>query len=120
MRQRCFPAPQINWLTLSALAPTRFSGLRVHVEVVYALPHALHQAHLELPDSATVAQALQAVSRLKPFSDLDLDAATVGVYGRIAEGSRQLAHGDRLEIYRPLQCDPMQARRQRAINQKDN
>ena len=114
------PAPRINWSMLSALAPTRFSGPRVHVEVVYALPRTLHQAHLELPERATVAQALQAVSRLKPFSELDLDAATVGVYGRIADRSRQLAHGDRLEIYRPLLCNPMQARRQRAINQMED
>ena len=86
----------------------------MHVEVIYALPHEQHSAHLELDEGATIGEALEAVQRLAPFADLDLAAAPVGIYGRPAGHETQLHHGDRVEIYRRLAVDPREARRQRA------
>lgn len=86
----------------------------MHVEVVYALSDQQHLVHVELPESATVDSALQAVQRLAPFSELNLAEATVGVFGRIVERTQRLRDGDRVEIYRPLPIDPKDARRQRA------
>ena len=86
----------------------------MHIEVVYALPDNQHLAHLEMPESATVGDALDAVARLSPFSELDLVDGVYGVFGRPAARKAQLRAGDRVEIYRPLQVDPKQARRQRA------
>ena len=86
----------------------------MHVEVVYALRDAQHRAHLELAEGADVAAALAAVARLEPFASLDLEHATVGVFGQVAERSLKLSHGDRVEIYRPLLMDPKEARRRRA------
>lgn len=86
----------------------------MHIEVVYALSDHQHLVHVELPDTATVDSALQAVERLSPFSELNLAEVTVGVFGRIAERTQRLRAGDRVEIYRPLPTDPKDARRQRA------
>jgi len=86
----------------------------MHVEVVYALPDRQHRVHLELESQATVAEALAAVGRIEPFRVLDLDQATVGVFGKIVLRGEVLRHGDRVEIYRPLELDPKEARRRRA------
>jgi hypothetical protein len=39
----------------------------------------------------------------------------LGIYGRVVAPSATLAHGDRVEIYRPLALDPKEARRRRAL-----
>jgi hypothetical protein len=88
----------------------------VHVEVIYALPDAQHRAHLEVEPGATLADALNMVRRISPFSELDLERVPVGVYGHPADRGRLLEPDDRVEIYRPLLIDPKEARRRRAAN----
>ena len=85
----------------------------MHVEVVYALPDVQHRLHLELEADARVRGALEAVSRIAPFSDMDLEAQTVGIFGRIVGLEEALGPDDRVEIYRPLALDPKEARRKR-------
>jgi len=46
--------------------------------------------------------------------ELDLDRAPLGIYGERVSEDTLLKEGDRVEIYRPLQQDPMELRRQRA------
>jgi len=85
--------------------------------VVYALPKRQHSCWVELSDGASAAQALQASGFIKQFADVSLDSP-VGVFGDRVELTDTLRDGDRLEIYRPLVMDPMQARRARAAQQK--
>lgn len=85
----------------------------VHVEVVYALPEKAHTANLTVAPGATVAQALALLAAREPFASLDLQQQAVGIFGERVESSRVLADGDRIELYRPLQIDPREARRQR-------
>ena len=92
----------------------------MHVEVIYALPDRQHRVHLELEPGATVAEALTAVRRIPPFDGLALGSVPVGIFGRPVARDTELAPGDRLEIYRPLAMDPMEARRRRARDQPDS
>lgn len=89
----------------------------VHVEAVYALPEYQYEEQLELVDGACVADALAALAGCEGFADLDLTSVPVGIYGQEVLRERVLEAGDRLEIYRPLEVDPMTARRQRALRQ---
>ncbi len=89
----------------------------LELELVYALPDRQHVVALTLPAGATVADALRAVSGVAPFDALDLDAVPVGIFGDRVSRDRQLADGDRVEIYRPLAEDPREARRRRAARQ---
>ena len=101
----------------SAAEPTTClpsAEIHVHVEVIYALTQIQHSAHLELEDGASVEDALVAVARMQPFSGLDLKRVAVGVFGRLVERDAVLRPDDRLEIYRPLLVQPMEARRARA------
>ncbi len=85
----------------------------MHIEVVYALPDVQHRLHLELEAGVCVRDALQAVSRVAPFSELDFEKLTVGIFGRIVSLDETLGPEDRVEIYRTLAMDPKEARRRR-------
>jgi putative ubiquitin-RnfH superfamily antitoxin RatB of RatAB toxin-antitoxin module len=86
----------------------------VRLTVVYSPgPRQVREWTLELPDGATVLQALEAAGVAREFPLLELDAAAVGVWGRRVDRGALLHEGDRVEIYRPLQVDPKVARRER-------
>jgi uncharacterized protein len=77
------------------------------IEVVQSLAARQIQAmSLAMPDGSTVQDAL--VQTGWAYGE-----AVVGIWGRKVPLDQVLQPGDRLEIYRPLQVDPKEARRQR-------
>ncbi len=78
-------------------------------EVVRAWPRRFEAVTLELPEGATVADALSRAG-------LESDPETVAhaVFGVRVTRDTVLRDGDRLELLRPLQADPKDARRRRA------
>ncbi|RTK95307.1 MAG: RnfH family protein [Lysobacterales bacterium] len=89
---------------------------KMNVEVAYARPDQQLILALELPQGASVAEALAAASGplQERFPELDLAAAEVGVFGKAVTRSQPLQPGDRVEIYRKLVADPKEVRKQRA------
>jgi uncharacterized protein len=86
----------------------------IAVQVVYALPEAQRVYPVNVPDGATVADAIRASGVLTDHPALELDAHRFGVFGKTAAADRPVREGDRVEIYRPLKADPKEARRKRA------
>jgi putative ubiquitin-RnfH superfamily antitoxin RatB of RatAB toxin-antitoxin module len=86
----------------------------IRVEVVFALPELQVLVALELNDGATVAEAIERSGLGQQFPDEAIDALPVGIWGRVTARDQVLADGDRVEIYRPLEMDPREARRQLA------
>lgn len=70
-------------------------------------PRRVLESKLDLPQGATVADALRGCGLAAAADE------TVGVWGRRAELSQVLRDGDRVELVRPLQVDPKVARRER-------
>jgi putative ubiquitin-RnfH superfamily antitoxin RatB of RatAB toxin-antitoxin module len=83
------------------------------IEVCYALPNEQALIPVELPEGATVQQALDASGILKRYPQIDLDKQKVGVFGKLKPLDAVLADHDRVEIYRPLIVDPKAARQRR-------
>lgn len=81
---------------------------RIHVEVVQAWPRRYASVHVDLPEGATVVEAIAAAG-LTPG-----EHAGVAVYGDLATDDQRLQDGDRVELLRPLTIDPKEARRRRA------
>ncbi|WP_374014093.1 RnfH family protein [Pseudoxanthomonas koreensis] len=80
----------------------------LRVQVVAAWPHRHLQRELLLEEGATVADAVRLAG---------LAAAPVAgyaVFGIGAQPAQPLCDGDRVELLRPLQVDPKEARRRRA------
>lgn len=85
----------------------------MRVEVCYALPQTQQVVVLELPEGATLGEALRA-SGLPAAHRLDAAPLKAGIFGRLAGADTVLRDGDRVEIYRPLTVDAKTARRRRA------
>lgn len=91
-------------------------GPQIEIEVVYCAARGQVDAtRLSLAAGATVAEAVLASGVLDRHPGLGMD--DLGVWGRISAGTRVLRAGDRVEIYRPLQVAPMEARRSRQREQ---
>lgn len=88
------------------------------VQVVYALPREQHLVTLDVPEGATVREAVSASGMLARYPELDLEGGRYGIYGRLVKLDTPLRQQDRVEIYRPLLADPKAVRRQRAAEGK--
>ena len=86
----------------------------LRVQVVYALPQRCWTVELQLPEGACVADALAQEAVEKGLPEGVVDPGRLAVFGQAATLDTRLHSGDRVEILRPLQADPKQARRQRA------
>jgi hypothetical protein len=79
------------------------------VEVLRAWPQRFECVELELPEGSLVRDALKAVE----WGD-DPETVAYAVFGARVAADSPLREGDRVELLRPLQADPKDARRRRA------
>lgn len=93
----------------------------IRVEVAYALPHQQKIISLLVEPGTTALQAVERSGIAKHFPGIDIASAKLGIFGQslgikgLAPAVSYVLHeGDRVEIYRPLICDPKDARRKRA------
>lgn len=87
----------------------------VRVQVCYATPKAVTLLELDAESSETILSVLERSGIVEKHPEINLDHAKFGVFGKIKSPDAKLHEGDRIEIYRPLTVDPMEARRRRVI-----
>ena len=75
------------------------------VGVAYSEPGNQAWLQVELPEGATVQQAIEQSGILKRFPGIDLDHQKVGIYGKFCKLDNPVQEGDRVEIYRPITVD---------------
>ena len=76
------------------------------IGIAYALPHRQAWFDIEVPEGATVKDAIERSGILKQFPEIDLEQQKVGIFGKVSKLDAVLSGGDRVEIYRPITCDP--------------
>jgi putative ubiquitin-RnfH superfamily antitoxin RatB of RatAB toxin-antitoxin module len=86
----------------------------IDIEVAYAKANQQTLLALQIADNSSVEQAIIESGILQQWPEIDLGKNKVGIFGQICDLEKILNAGDRIEIYRPLQKDPMDARRQKA------
>lgn len=84
------------------------------IEVAYVGPQGQWLVELRLAEGACVADAIAASGLALRVPGLHVDDGHVGIHAQRVTLATALADGDRVEIYRPLQADPKEARRRRA------
>ena len=76
------------------------------IGIAYALPQRQVWFDVNLPDGATIKDAVERSGILKQFPEIDLEKQKIGVFGKVSKLDAVLNDGDRVEIYRPIICDP--------------
>ena len=87
---------------------------RLPIEIVLATPERQVLLALDVDDGSTVADVIALSGIGSQFPDFDLDEMPVGIWGKSVARDSLVRPGDRVELYRPLEVDPREARRQRA------
>lgn len=90
----------------------------IKVEVVYALPNEQTLLTLEVPEGSTVRDVILQSGILQRYPEIDLNKNKVGIFSKINKLDNSVRVMDRVEIYRSLTIDPMEARRLRAPSEK--
>jgi len=88
------------------------------IEVAFASPDKQMIFAVAAVEAITVQQAINESGVLKEFPEINLLKMKVGVFGKLCKLDGQVKAGDRIEIYRPLVQNPMDARRNRAVKAK--
>ncbi len=78
----------------------------MNVGVAYANKLKQVWLKLEVPDGASVQEAIEHSGILKQFPEIDLEEQKVGIFGKVTKLSTTVKEGDRVEIYRPITADP--------------
>ena len=78
----------------------------------------VEQADLQLPLGASVRDALRCSGLCPQAAQGEGAPLKVGVWGQLRALDHVLRDRDRVEVYRPLQIDPMEARRLRHRQQR--
>ena len=74
---------------------------------------------IEVPDDATVNDAIARSGILDMFPHIDLATQKVGIFGRIVKSDASLRAGDRVDIYRPITCDPQTVARRDGVGEDE-
>ncbi len=88
--------------------------MAINITVAYATPDRQIEIPLVVEESCTVALAIQRSGIFQQFPEIRLVDARVGIHSRKVSLDTLVREEDRVEIYRPLQIDPKQARHLRA------
>ncbi|MDF1654399.1 MAG: RnfH family protein [Coxiellaceae bacterium] len=88
------------------------------ISVIYATSTEQVEIPLEVEANCNVAIAIRRSGILERFPQLELASLSLGIFSQAAKLDDSLHDGDRIEIYRPLEIDPKQARLLRAARAK--
>ena len=84
------------------------------VEVVLATPQRQVLLSVDVEEGASVAEVIDCSGIESHFPDLTIADLAAGIWGKPVSRDSRVRDGDRVELYRPLEVDPREARRQRA------
>jgi len=88
------------------------------VEVVLATPKRQVLLTVTVEEGASVADVIIGSGIESHFTGLAVSDMAVGIWGKPVSRDSTVNAGDRVELYRPLEIDPREARRQRAGAEK--
>jgi len=86
----------------------------IQVEVTYAQPDKQLILTVNVPEGSTAREAAELSGIVRKFPEIDLNTNPMGIFGHQVKPDHVLRENDRVELYRPLLCDPKEVRRRRA------
>ena len=89
----------------------------IDVQICFASEQSVTVIDLHLPRQSTIRDAFEISQISKKYQEIDINVYKVGIFGKLKALNTVLRQGDRVEIYRALTADPMEARRRRFAKQ---
>ena len=86
----------------------------ISVELVFAMPDKQVLRSVTLAEGSSVDDVIAMGNLLTDFPELVLEDMQAGIWGRPVGRDHVVREGDRVELYRPLEMDPREARRLKA------
>ena len=86
----------------------------IAIEVAFAKENRQEIMTLQVEKNCTIETAIDRSGILERFPEINLMEQKVGIFSQLKKLTTIVKAGDRIEIYRQLQLDPKEARRQRA------
>ncbi|MFZ6774231.1 RnfH family protein [Undibacterium sp. SXout7W] len=90
----------------------------ISVQVCYAGLESTSLLSLSVPAETNLGDVIERSGIIERHPEIDISVCKLGVFGKLKTLESSLHDGDRVEIYRPLIADPMEARRRRAKKQR--
>lgn len=78
----------------------------MQISVTYSEPDQQAWLRLDVPEDATIEDAIRRSRILEQFPQIDLATQKLGIFGKPMKLDSPLKPGDRVEIYRTITCDP--------------
>ncbi|MEJ2425382.1 MAG: RnfH family protein [Candidatus Thiodiazotropha sp.] len=78
----------------------------MNVGVAYADKFKQIWLKLDVPEGATVREAIEHSGILNQFPDIDLEKQRVGIFGKLTKLDNPVNEGERIEVYREITADP--------------
>jgi putative ubiquitin-RnfH superfamily antitoxin RatB of RatAB toxin-antitoxin module len=91
----------------------------MQISVAYSEPAQQVWLRIDVPEDATLEQAIIKSGILRQFPDIDLTERQVGIFGKLAKLDAALKPGDRVEIYRAITADPATVPRRQMEDEDD-
>ncbi len=88
----------------------------IAVQVCYCDQREVTLLNICVSEKSTLLDAIKESRICELPKGINLDKCKTGIFGKLKTENTILRAGDRVEIYRPLVADPMEARRRRAKN----
>lgn len=92
---------------------------KIRIQICYATPQEQILLDLMVPRDTSIVEAIKLSQILARCPEMTLEQSKFGIFGKLKPTDTPLRNGDRVEIYRPLIADPMEARRRRAKKQAE-
>ena len=88
----------------------------MQIGIAYSEPAQQVWLKVDVPENATVRDAIEHSGILAQFPHIDLTTQKVGIFSKVVKLDSPLRSGDRIEIYRPITCDPQTVPRRNAAD----
>ena len=82
----------------------------MNVGVAYAKNDSPVWLKLVVDEGARVRDVIEQSGILERFPEIDLENRKIGIFGKLTRLDAEVNEGDRIEIYRPITCDPDEVR----------
>jgi putative ubiquitin-RnfH superfamily antitoxin RatB of RatAB toxin-antitoxin module len=89
-------------------------GAHIEVEVAYARPEIQSVVTIRVVAGTPAREVLRLSKLSESFPEIENSTCPIGVFGAPVDSSYVVQAGDRIEVYRPLERDPREARRELA------